>query len=189
MTDCMWLVIYDNVDHERLLAPYWPQAIHDHAIVTIRNHTLVYEFATLGLEIPSWDAKAGSEFLLFLLKDSISRDMQAEKLSASELAERLSGHALDISHMAGLIQRRSWSITEFMRIYLKDPSRLHKTELQAVWDISFRTLEKDSRMFLGVASFLVSDHVAQELFEINEEDGLSKDLEFCTNDLRYIRTY
>lgn len=186
MTDCKWLVVYDNAEDDKLLMPYWPEASQGKAIITTRNHTLVYNYVTSGLEITSWDAKAGSEFLLFLLKDNIGRDIQAERVSAAELAENLSGHALGISHMAGLIQRRFWSITEFMRIYLKDPRRLHKTELQAVWDVSFGTLEKDSRVFLGVASFLVSDNMAQELFEIKEADNFPVDLEFCNNDLRYI---
>ena len=181
-------MVYDNVEDEKLLMPYWPEASHGKAIITTRNHTLV-KFTTSGLEITSWDTKTGSDFLLFLLKDNIGRDIQAEGVSAAELAEKLSGHALGISHMAGLIQRRSWSITEFMRIYLKDPRRLHKTELQAVWDVSFSTLEKDSRVFLGVASFLVSDNMAQELFEITEDDNLPDHLEFCTDDFRYVLTF
>lgn len=186
LTDCKWLVVYDNVEDDKLLMPYWPEASRGKAIITTRNHNLVYKFATSGLEISSWDTKTGSEFLLFLLKDNSGRDIQAERVSAAELAEKLSGHALGISHMAGLIQRRSWSITEFMRIYLKDPRRLHKTELQAVWDVSFGTLEVDSRVFLGVASFLVSDNMAQELFEITEDDSLPRDLEFCTDDFGYV---
>lgn len=179
-------MVYDNVEDGKVLMPYWPEASHGKAIITTRNHSLAYKFATSGLEIASWDPKTGSEFLLFLLKDNVGRDIQAESVSAVELAEKLSGHALGISHMAGLIQRRSWSITEFMRIYLKDPSRLHKTELQAVWDVSFDTLAKDGRIFLGIASFLVSDNMAQELFEITQDDNLPGILDFCTNDLRYI---
>lgn len=166
--------------------PYWPEASHGKAIITTRNHTLVYKFATSGVEITSWDPKTGSDFLLFLLKDNIGRDIQAEGVSAAELAERLSGHALGLSHMAGLIQRRSWSITEFMRIYLKNPRRLHKTELQAVWDVSFDTLKKDSRVFLGVASFLMSDNMPQELFEIIGDENLPEDLEFCIDDFGYV---
>ncbi|KAM0511972.1 hypothetical protein ACHAPE_009328 [Trichoderma viride] len=184
-TDCKWLVVYDNVEDDELLGPYWPEGGHGKAIITTRNHNLVYKFATSGLEIASWDAKTGSEFLLFLLKDNIGRDIQAEGLSAFELAEKLSGHALGISHIAGLIQQRSWSITEFMRIYLEDPRRLHKSELQAVWDVSFGTLERDSRVFLGVASFLVSDSMAQELFENRQGRDLPDDLEFFLNDLQF----
>ncbi len=186
MTDRKWLVVYDNVEEDKLLLPYWPEASHGNAIITTRNHNLVYRFATSGLEITSWDTKTGSDFLLFLLKDNIGRDIKAEGVSAIEFTEKLSGHALGLSHMAGLIQRRSWSITEFMRIYLKDPRRLHKTELQAVWDVSFDTLEKDSRTFLGVASFLVSDNMAQHLFDSKEEESLPEDLGFCLDDLEYV---
>lgn len=186
MADCKWLVVYDNVEDDKLLGPYWPERSHGKAIITTRNHNLVYKFATSGLEITSWDAKTGSQFLLFLLKDNIGRDIQSEGLSAIELAEKLSGHALGISHMAGLIQRRSWSITEFMRIYLKDPRKLHKSELQAVWDVSFGTLERDSRVFLGVASFLVPDNMAQELFENRQGHDLPDDLEFFLDELEYV---
>ncbi|KAL6695359.1 pfs domain-containing protein [Trichoderma pleuroticola] len=184
-TDCKWLVVYDNVEDDTLLGPYWPERSHGKAIITTRNHNLVYKFATSGLEITSWDAKTGSEFLLFLLKDNIGRDIQSEGLSAIELAEKLSGHALGLSHMAGLIQRRSWSITEFMCIYLKDPRRLHKSELQAVWDVSFGTLERDSRVFLGVASFLVPDNMEQELFENRQGHDLTGDLEFFLDELEF----
>jgi hypothetical protein len=184
--DYKWLVVYDNVDDERLLMPYWPEASHGKAIITTRNHNLVYKFATSGLEISSWDVQTGSDFLLFLLKNNVGHDIQEEGSSAAELAEKLSGHALGLSHMAGLIQRRSWSITEFMRVYLKDPRRLHKTELQAVWEVSFDTLEKHSRTVLGIASYLVADDIAQDLFESPDKDQLPLDLQFCTDELRYV---
>ncbi|KAF2811394.1 uncharacterized protein BDZ99DRAFT_507903 [Mytilinidion resinicola] len=158
---------------------------HGKAIITTRNHSLAYEPATSGLEITSWDAKTGSEFLLFLLKRNIGSDIQAEGDSATELSKKLSGHALGISHMAGLIHRRSWSIAEFMRIYLKNPKRAHQTELQAVWDFSFATLEKDSRTFLGIASFLVSENIPQLLFEIEEDNDLPEDLAFCVDEFSF----
>ncbi|CZT09258.1 uncharacterized protein RCO7_04091 [Rhynchosporium graminicola] len=153
--------------YDKVLLPYWPIASHGHALITTRDHNLVHKFATAGLEIASWDTETGSEFLLFLSKDNISHDIQAEGISATDLAEKLGGHALGVEHMAGLIRSRSWSISEFTRIYLKDPRRVHKKELEALWDISFGTLEKDSRVFLGVVSILVSDHIAQtKLFSI-----------------------
>lgn len=186
MADCKWLVVYDNVEDDNLLEPYWPESSHGTAIITTRNHNLVYKFATSGLEITSWDAKTGSEFLLFLLKDNIGHDLQSERLSAIDLAEKLGGHALGISHMAGLIQQKSWSITEFMRFYLKDPKRLHKSELQAVWDESFGTLERNSRAFLGVASFLVPDNTAQDLFENRQGHDLPDDLQFFLDESKYV---
>lgn len=182
-------MVYDNVESADLLMPYWPEASHGKAIITTRNHSLAYEPATSGLEITSWDAKMGSEFLLFLLKRNIGSDIQVEGDSAIELSQKLSGHALAISHMAGLIHRRSWSIAEFMQIYLKNPKRAHQSELQAVWDLSFATLGKDSRVFLGIASFLVSEKIPQLLFDLAEDSDLPEDLEFCTDEFRYEEPY
>ncbi|KAL3437123.1 hypothetical protein BDV09DRAFT_163834 [Aspergillus tetrazonus] len=185
MTDCRWLVVYDNVESADALMTYWPEASHGKAIITTRNHSLAYEPATTGLEITSWDAKTGSEFLLFLLKRNIGSNIQAEGDSATELAKKLSGHALAISHMAGLIQRRSWSITEFMRIYLKNPRRAHQSELQALWEYSFATLGSDSRTFLGIASFLVSENIPQSLFEFQEGSDIPEELDFCTDEFSF----
>ncbi|KAH8695778.1 hypothetical protein GQ44DRAFT_744505 [Phaeosphaeriaceae sp. PMI808] len=144
------------------LRHYWPDAGHGKAIITTRNANLAYE---LG--------KSGSEFLLFLLKQNIGSDIQAETLSATELSKKLSGHALGISHMAGLIQRRSFSVTEFMRIYLKNPRKAHQSELQALWEYS------------TVVPSLVSENISQFFFDVDEDDDLPEDLEFCTDEFSF----
>ncbi|KAF1738933.1 hypothetical protein CRV24_000862 [Beauveria bassiana] len=176
-----WLQLTESAD---ALMPFWPEASHGRAIITTRNHALAYEPASSGIQILSWDEREGSEFLLFLLKGNIGRDIEAEGLSACEISKRLSGHALAISNTAGLIQRRSWSISEYMRIYLNNPKRAHQTELQALWDFSFSTLDKNSRRFLGIASFLASDNIPQVLFEFKHDGDYPKGLEFCTNEFR-----
>lgn len=165
--------------------PYWPEASHGKAIITTRSHSLAYELATSSLEVTTWDEKHGSEFLLFLLTRSIGRDIQAEGSSATELSKKLSGHALAITHMAGLIHRRSWSIAEFMRIYSKNPKRAHESELESLWNFSFASLGKDSRTLLGIASFLAPDSMPQFLFEFEQDEKLSEDLMFCTEEFRY----
>ncbi|OAQ97307.1 hypothetical protein LLEC1_00074, partial [Akanthomyces lecanii] len=151
LTECKWLMVYDNAESADLLMTYWPETSHGRAIITTRNHALAYEPASSGLEITTWDETQGSEFLLFLLKDNIGKDIETEGLSACEISKKLSGHALAISSAAGLIQRRSWSISEYMRMYMKNPRRAHETEMQALWDLSFSTLDKDSRTCLGIA--------------------------------------
>lgn len=86
--------------------------------------------------------------------------------------------------MAGLIQKWSSTITDFMNMYLNNPRRLHTSELQALWDVSFITLEEGSRTFLGIVSFSVSDNIPQDLFDFTDEEELefSPDLEFCSVD-------
>lgn len=169
--------------------PYWPGASHGKAIITTRNHSLANEPASTGIEVFSWDPQRGSEFLLFLLKQDVGKDIESEGTSAYELAKRLNGHALGISHMAGLIHRRSWSITEFMSIYLKNPRKAHTSELEAIWDFSFKRLQTenpDSLKVLNVVAFLMPDDIPQTLFEFNDEASIPTDYGFCSDDYEYV---
>ncbi|KAI7781720.1 hypothetical protein LA080_014486 [Diaporthe eres] len=150
------------------------------------NLELVQEWFQ-STKIYTWDYKTGSEFLFFLLKKEVGKDIDTEGISALELSKRLSGHALSITHMAGLIQRRSWSITEFTSIYLKDPRRAHNNELQRLWEFSFKSMERESQMLLGTFSFLMPDSIPQNLFEIHEE-LLPQRLKFCGNEFSFSET-
>lgn len=184
--DSKWLVVYDNVEFFDLLMPYWPSASHGRAIITTRNYSLAFKPATTGLEITSWDTAQGSEFLLSLLKPNIGDDYASEEKAAYDLSSRLSGHTLGLLHMAGYIYQSSWTITEFMSAYLKDPKRVHDTELQDLWDFSFNSLNADSATFLGIASFLMPDNIPQSLFEFDMGKDLPEDISFCSDPFEYV---
>ncbi|KAJ6084951.1 hypothetical protein N7499_004580 [Penicillium canescens] len=186
-TECAWLVIFDNASSAEILQPYWPSSSRGHAMITTRNPSLAFAHTSSSIEVTSWDHQTGSEFLLFLLRRNIGNDINTEGLSAFELSKRLSGHALGLAHMAGLIHRRSWSIAEFMSIYIKNPRRVHNSELQALWEFSFHSLEPDARQFLGVLAFLMPDDIPQTLFEI-DEDNLPEHLKFCSDDFSFSET-
>ncbi|KAF4992903.1 hypothetical protein FGRMN_6846 [Fusarium graminum] len=182
-TDDSWLVIYDNVVEKKVLQPFWPSSSHGHAMMTTRNPTLALDFASTGIEIASWNAQTGSEFLLFLLKKEIGKDLTREGISAYELSKRLSGHAMGLTHMAGLIHHRSVSVTEFIELYMSDPRRIHnddESELQTLLDFSFKSLDPESCSLLGVLAFLTPDDIPQKLFEMQKED-LPKHLQFCSD--------
>lgn len=170
------------------MAPYWPMSTSSkgHALITTRNHLLAFKPATDGVEITSWDVQTGSQFLLYLLKESIGEDLKAETTSALALSERLSGHALAISHMAGMIFEGSMSVQEFLIMYIKNPGRFHaRDELTALWDLSFRSLTPQSQALLGVLSFLMPDLVPLELFEEADDDDMvpfPDGLAFCSDE-------
>lgn len=106
-TQCRWLIIYDNVESKDVIEPYWPAAGHGQAILTTKNHKFAFDIAQKGLEIVSWNADTGSRFLLHLLATNIGDELTTDDIqSANQLSEKLSGHALAISHMAGLIHGR-----------------------------------------------------------------------------------
>lgn len=181
--DQAWLIVYDNISSADSLRPFWPASSRGHAIITTRNPSIAFDHASTTVEVPSWDAQTGSEFLLFLLKKEVGADVATEGISALELSKRLSGHALGLAHMAGLISRRSWSIAEFVSVYSKNSRRAHDSELQTLWDFSFRSLELEARQLLGVLAFLMPDNIQQSLFELTEEE-LPGRLKFCSDEFR-----
>ncbi|KAK0609961.1 hypothetical protein B0T17DRAFT_593821 [Bombardia bombarda] len=184
-TESTWLVVYDNVESADILMPYWPISSKGRAIITTRNDSLAFEPASEGLEVKSWDDLTGSEFLLWLLKNNIGRDVATEHESALTLSQRLSGHALVISQMAGLIHKLKYSIQDFKTFYLKNPRVHHeRDEFRAIWEISFNSLSDDERCLLGITSFLMPDNIPQEVFANDIERDLSGDLAFFADDFR-----
>lgn len=134
------------------------------------------------MEVTSWDSQTGLKFLLHLVTRDITAD---EATSAQELSEKLSGHALAISAMAGLMHRRSLSITEFMNFYNQYPSRMHgisgNRSINALWDMSFKSLDPKSLAILGVMSFVEPDSIPQALFEPGSPMNLPEALQFCSD--------
>lgn len=168
--------MYDNVESFDLLRASWPLPdSHGLALITTRNHSLAFDPASGGLEVPSWNAENGTKFLLHLLSGHISADLLAnEAKSAYSLSERLSGHALAISNMSGLIQRRSWSITQLLDNY---GSNLNfKDGLEAVWKVSFQNLKPDSAALLAAFSYCAPDSIPHSLFELKEAEDLPDSL-------------
>jgi hypothetical protein len=87
--------------------------------------------------------------------------------------------------MAGLIYRRSWSISEFMEMYKKMPDKVHgvsgNSSINALWEFSFKSLSNESRTILGVMAFLSPDNIPETLFEAREQGSLQHSLKFCTD--------
>ncbi|CAI6073766.1 unnamed protein product [Clonostachys chloroleuca] len=187
-TECKWLVIFDNVESSNTLRPYWPRATNQgRAIITTRNHSLAYEPAQSGIEITSWDVNTGAEFLLFLLKKSIGRDLASESTSAHTLSEKLSGHALALSQMAGLIYDGELSIKEFTSMYLENPQPAHAVDgLSKLWQLSFESLDANSFSLLGIISFLQSDNIPMEIFKLRDGLELPSNLEFLDSQFKIL---
>ncbi|OTA54814.1 Tetratricopeptide-like helical [Hypoxylon sp. EC38] len=188
--ECRWLIVYDNAEASDLIRDYWPLASRGHAIVTTRNPTLGFELVDREMEITSWDNNTGLRFLLHLLSTDVSTDMEeCEATSAQQLSQRLCGHALAISAMAGLIHRRALSITEFMKIYDQHPSEVHgisgNRSINALWEMSFKSLDPQSHAILSVMSFIEPDSIPQSLFEPSSHIDLPSSLIFCSDPFHF----
>ncbi|KAH8807474.1 P-loop containing nucleoside triphosphate hydrolase protein [Xylogone sp. PMI_703] len=185
-TGCRWLLIFDNVEFVDLLMRYWPTASRGQVIITTRNHNFAFYPTDGGLEITEWDTGTGSQFLIHLLSADISKQLTKEEArSAHELSLNLGGHALALSFMASLIQRRSWSIEEFVQMYKQHPQKVHgifgNNSINALWTLSFQSLSEKACAILGVLAFLSPDNIPQALFEPRTADIFPDSLKFCNS--------
>ncbi|PVH86783.1 NB-ARC and TPR domain protein [Cadophora sp. DSE1049] len=189
-THCRWLIVYDNAEFADLIRDFWPLASRGQALITTRNPSLAFELADRMMEHTSWDNQTGLSFLLHLLSTDITSDLKEDVLtSAQQLSQKLSGHALAISAMAGLIHSRALSIAEFMNFYDQAPSHLHgisgNRSINALWSISFKSLNPQSHTILGVMAFVEPDSIPQALFEFESPDDVPESLRFCSDRLSF----
>ena len=173
------------------MQPFWPYANRGRALITTRNRSLSWEPADQGIEIQSWNGEEGSRFLLHLLSGYISSDLNDRDIrSAQELSERLSGHALGLAQMAGLIHHRSLNIYDLLRMYKAHTREIHERgaagqpPIDALWRLAFQGLEPESSALLGVLSFVSPDNIPQSLFEPHDSGSLPDRLRFCGNEFR-----
>lgn len=185
MTDCKWLIVYDNVQSPDMLRQFWPRECQGKAIITTRNEIFAFENVSSKIEVASWPADKGSEFLLYLLGKTAERATQPDKDFALILSREFSGHPMTISQMAGLIHSRKLSLEKFHTMYFENRDRVHSTdEIAASWKPCFDDLNDDSLFLLGVMSFLKPGAIPQDLFDNVVHPSLPDELGFCSNDWR-----
>lgn len=174
-----------------MLLPYWPQACSKGSIlVTSRNQNLQFGPADKGIGVAPFDLDSGPKLLFHLLHLDIAQDITSQEGEAAlKLSQQLEGHALAILFMAGLIQKRSWSIQEFLSIYEQNRSKLHgkrsPNALSTIWKLSFESPSPESATLLGIIAYINRDSVAEELFTKAEEASLPSLLREYANELDF----
>lgn len=191
-TKCRWLIVYDNVESADLLLKYWPTASRGQVLITSRHSSFATNPAGSGLEVGAWDSETASRFLLHLLSTDIAAGLTlGEAQSADEVAEKLDGHALAISHMAGLLHKHDWSIAECMSLYNEQQASIQGvsgiSSLNALFNLSFRSLDQDSLSLLGILSFLSPDGIPESLFDVQSIADLPESLNFCADQSSFFK--
>ncbi|KAE8443356.1 hypothetical protein EG329_001914 [Mollisiaceae sp. DMI_Dod_QoI] len=182
-TSLRWLMIFDNVESPDLLRGYWPLG-QGHSLVTTRNHTLAFHPADWGLEVHTFPNQEGAEFLIHLLSRDVNGSTYNDDLtSATQLSTMLGGHALAISHIARLIHQRSSSISEFLKVYEKQPSRFQRLgNFASLWSQSFESLISPASNLLALLCLLDPDIIPKELFEFDESIHVPDSLWFAQDE-------
>ncbi|KAK3345955.1 hypothetical protein B0T25DRAFT_583235 [Lasiosphaeria hispida] len=127
-----------------------------------------------------WDCcfveASGQLRLLELVRASVIRDVN-EAQSALELSEKMDGHALALSFVAGLINANSWSIHEFAVKFERDKRAVDKLDrLNSLWTlfkVSFASLREPSSTMLGIMAYINPASIPGVIFTRAEIKSLS----------------
>lgn len=192
------LLIYDNAENQNELANYWPVSESGSALITTRNHSFGMQPAQSGMPIHRFSPEAGSQFILRILNDRKRTTEESE--AAMLLSKQLDGHALALTQMTALIQKKGWSINKFLAHYEKGPSNLRNSNdmrwahagysytIKTVFSLSLKSLSETSPAaftILAILAFVSPDTIPESLMVVDEKIDLPKELEFCKDAIRY----
>lgn len=177
-----WLLVFDNVDDPDILDDFWPSDYTGTGAVLITSRDpfakgYVYSEHEPGITLPPFTTKEATDFLLKLTH---REGEEIERTVGGTVAERLGGLPLALTQMAGVIERRELSFTEFLRIFNEKEdarSKFFKMQvnnsnmrggkyqhtLDTVW--ALEKLNPDSAILLDVLSFLDPDGIPEVILE------------------------
>jgi NB-ARC domain len=175
-----WLLIFDNVDDPDILDDFWPFDYADAGAVLITSRDplakkYMYSEDDPGVILAPFTIEEATEFLLRLTR---REDEEVEKVSGKAVAERLGGLPLALTQMAGVIERRDLSFSEFLRIFEEEDVRSkffkmqvgtsktrnrYQHTLDTVW--ALEKLNESSAILLDVLSLLDPDGIPELILE------------------------
>ncbi len=175
-----WLLVFDNVDDPDILDDFWPfeYAGGGAVLVTSRDplaKRYMHSEENRGITLPYFTTEEATDFLLKLTD---REGEEAERISGNAVAERLGGLPLALTQMAGVIDRRELSFSEFLQIFEEEDVRSkffklrvgntkvrskYEHTLDTVW--ALEKLDKSSSMLLDVLSLLDPDGISELILE------------------------
>jgi NB-ARC domain len=177
--EAKWLLIFDNVDDPDILDDFWPLDYAGAGAVLITSRdplakTYIYSEES-GVTLPPFTTDEATDFLLKLTR---REGDDVERVSGSAVAERLGGLPLAITQMAGVIDRRELSFSEFLNVFEEEDTResLFKMQvgstktrsgyqhtLDTVW--ALEKLGASSAILLEILSLLDPDGIPETILE------------------------
>ena len=173
-----WLLVFDNADDPEILHDFLPRDGQGCILITSRDplvRTNIY-FGDSGINLGALESAEAAALLRKLTQ--YGNNVDAEKLSR-KIVDRLDCFPLAIVQMAGIIQRQSLSLADFLELYNEEveqkdlhsqkygPQQGYDHTLTTVW--ALQTLTRGAYEILSVVSFLDPDRIQEQIFTLKEK--------------------
>lgn len=159
--------MFDNAEDADLIREYLPFTSTCHFLITTRKQNVRNELGHGSLEVVAWDQFEGPKFLRLLLNTKVTIGSEDEK-SAEKLSIELGGHAFALTQVAGVINKQSQTITEFLAYFNEHKHEFYQeggNTVKAICNISFQSLDRKCVIILGVMAYLEPDNIPTSIFE------------------------
>jgi hypothetical protein len=174
------LLVLDNVDDPKLVAPYLPSTDRGAILMTTRNTSPLFTAAAESQIIdPLSTEESVALFMSQLALDQSMAERTAEdKDTVYEICEELGGLPLAVTQVAGFIINASCSLGEVVNMFksISDANYLfegqgepidayYELTLSNVWNVTFSRLSQPTRDLLDIIAFLDPDSIPERLFK------------------------
>ncbi|KAI0104343.1 hypothetical protein GGR51DRAFT_522349 [Nemania sp. FL0031] len=174
-THIQWLLIFDNVEDQDILARSRPVAGDGAILVTCRSESTAASTCARTTEISPFTTEEGSELLLKVVGQPCTPTPR-DKECAMQLTQRLGGLALALDLTGKQIRARKKTIEAFLATYDEQRRQLNKQprrgirspyyskDLNTVLETSFLSLSQNAANLLSLICFVSPDDIPDFLF-------------------------
>lgn len=165
-----YLLVFDNIDNVSLTADIMPRGDRGAIITTSRDSIMSEDWTLKRHQVLEFAIQEGCGFLRNALPDAIAIN---EEHLLEEISTMFQGYPLALGQVAGFIRTYGCSLRSFLGIYQdkKSSSAITKlsvkdyhANLATVWNLSFSSLDENSRTVLEIFALLDPDSLPYDYF-------------------------
>ena len=171
--DESYLLCFDNADDLSLITDCFPRDNNGTVLLTSRDSVMSEELSANAVIVPEFSVYEGCEFLSSLLPDEVMSNTKNQAI-LKDISYTFHGFPLALAQAAGFIRTGGCPLADFLAIINDKKSSAaiaslpvsdyHATTL-TVWDLSFQSLNSQSRKILEILAYLDPDSVPLEILE------------------------
>lgn len=155
-----WLLVLDNATSISLLHDVWPSAGFGSVLITSRDPTIGFDFASKALVLDPFTKSEAMDLLTRLTGAN-------HGAAAVSVLDRLGGLPLAIVHAAGYIVHSGLSFEEFLKTIERgitsNNSKWNQSSLDTVWALALTSLPSSSLAILRVVALLNPDFISDSV--------------------------
>ncbi|KAL3494998.1 hypothetical protein BJX62DRAFT_196648 [Aspergillus germanicus] len=193
LTRIPWLLIFDNADDLGVLKRAWPAGCVGSVLITGRDSTTAFNFASNRCQVAPFDTDSGSQALLHIL--GIETDSKSSREDAKAITSTLGGLPLALIQIGGFIIQRRIPLGDFLALYNRNSTSVdakatvsidYGHTLATVWDMALSKITGSAKILHEILSFLNPDNISQSLLVDGGLKLKETSLAFITDEMDFL---